>query len=272
MNGTNEAPNASGGPYGAFAYVYDRLMADMPYGEWLGWLDAYWASHGGRPRDVVDLGCGTGTIAIPLAQEGSNVRGVDLSADMIEVARRKEAAVRAELAVPGELAWTVGDMREWTPPAPVDAVVSLCDCLNYLTEERDVARAFRSVWTSLKPGGTFLFDMHHPNQLDAYMANEPFCHDDEEASYIWTCELDEKTSTIAHRVTFFVRGDDGRYARAVETHRQRVYAEAAIRRLLAEAGFVRVESFADFTFEPVDDDETTRMFFAATRGEAGVRA
>ncbi|HZG74382.1 MAG TPA: class I SAM-dependent methyltransferase [Paenibacillus sp.] len=265
MRNGNEAPHRSGGPYGAFAYVYDRLMADMPYGEWLGWLDAYWTAHGGRPGRIVDLGCGTGTIAIPLAQNGSNVTGVDLSADMIEVARRKEAAIRAELAVPGSLEWTVGDMREWTAPEPADAVVSLCDCLNYLTEEADVARAFRAAWSSLKPGGRFLFDMHHPNQLDAYMANEPFCYDDEEASYIWTCELDEATSTISHRLTFFVRGDDGRYSRSVETHRQRVYEESTIRRLLAEAGFGGVESYADFSFEPVDDDETTRMFFAATK-------
>jgi SAM-dependent methyltransferase len=265
MTKTNEAPHASGGPYGAFAYVYDRLMADMPYGEWLGWLDAYWTARGGRPSDVVDLGCGTGTLAIPLAQEGSRVIGVDLSADMIEVARRKEAAVRSELAVPGQLEWVVGDMREWRSPSPVDAVVSLCDCLNYLTEEADVARAFGSAFATLKPGGVFLFDMHHSNQLDAYMANEPFCHDDDEASYIWTCELDEETSTIAHRLTFFVRGADGRYDRSIETHRQRVYSEATIRKLLADAGFAGIETYADFTFDPIDEDETTRMFFAATK-------
>ncbi len=266
MTNASAAPRGSGGPYGAFAYIYDRLMEDMPYGEWLGWLDAYWAAGGVRPERIVDLGCGTGTIAIPLAKSGLDVIGVDLSADMIEVARRKEAAVRAELAVPGKLEWAVGDMREWTAPEPVDAVVSLCDCLNYLAEEADVVRAFRAVRASLKPGGVFLFDMHHPNQLDAYMANEPFCHDDEEASYIWTCELDEATSTIAHRLTFFVRSEDGRYDRSVETHRQRVYSEATIRRLLAEAGFARIETYADFTFEPVDDDETTRMFFAAAKG------
>src|SRR5690606_37960120 len=115
--------------YGPFALVYDQLMADMPYGEWLGWLDLYWEAHGGRPSSVADLGCGTGTIAIPLAQSGIDVTGIDLSDQMIAIARGKEEAIRRETAVPGKLEWLQGDVREWSLPNPVDAAISLCDCL-----------------------------------------------------------------------------------------------------------------------------------------------
>ncbi|MCI3923192.1 class I SAM-dependent methyltransferase [Paenibacillus sp. TRM 82003] len=260
----DEAPTKPEGPYGAFAYVYDRLMADMPYGEWLGWLEAYWGTHG-RPARVADLGCGTGTIAIPLAQAGLAVTGVDLSADMIGVARQKEASMRAELSIPGSLDWQVGDMREWSPELPFDGVVSLCDCLNYLTSEADLLRAFRRAFDALRPGGTFLFDMHHANQLEEYMAHEPFCLEEEEVSYIWTCALDEDTSTITHRLAFFLQEVGDCHVKTVETHRQRAYSEETVRRLLREAGFGEIESFADFSFEPVDDDTTLRMFFAAAK-------
>lgn len=260
----DEAAAGARVPYGAFAYVYDRLMADMPYGEWLGWLEAYWEAHG-RPGRIADFGCGTGTVAIPLAQAGIDVTGVDLSADMIAVARRKEAALRAELPIPGALDWQVGDMREWRADRPCDAVVSLCDCLNYLTSEADLLEAFRRAFDALRPGGTFLFDMHHANQLEEYMAQEPFCLEEEEVSYIWTCGLDEETATITHRLAFFLQEEGDKYRRVVETHRQRAYAEETVRRLLGEAGFGSVASYADFTFEPVDDRETLRMFFAATR-------
>jgi len=251
-------------PYGVFASVYDLLMADMPYGEWLGWLEAYWAERG-RPETVVDLGCGTGTIAIPLAQAGLSVVGIDLSGDMLAVARHKEASVRSELHVPGELRWLEGDMREWTLPEPVDAAVSLCDSVNYLLTEQDVLRMFRRTYEGLKPGGALLFDAHHANRLEELAATEPFCLDEEDVSYIWTCELDEASTTIEHRVSFFLPEPDGRYVRVVETHRQRAYPEATLRRLLAEAGFAHVETYADFTFEPVDDETTLRMFFAATK-------
>jgi SAM-dependent methyltransferase len=264
MSVRDEAPQSSKEPYGAFAYVYDRLMADMPYGEWLGWLDAYWDAHG-RPSRVVDLGCGTGTIAIPLAQAGLDVTGIDLSEDMLAVARDKEASARKELQVPGRLVWRQGDMREWSPEEPVDAVVSLCDCLNYLPDEGDLLRAFRSTYEGLAPGGTFLFDVHHANQLEEYIVHEPFCLDDEDVSYIWTCALDEATTTITHRLVFFMPAEAERYARVVETHRQRAYSESTIRSLLGKAGFQSVSSFSDFTFEPVNDDSTLRMFFAARR-------
>ena len=250
--------------YGAFASVYDHLMSDMPYDDWIAWLETYWQAHG-RPSNIVDLGCGTGSIAIPLAQSGLNVTGIDLSREMIAVAREKEAAFRKEVQIPGKLAWLQGDIREWRAAEPFDAAVSLCDCLNYLLTEDDLRQAFRRTYDGLAPGGCFLFDMHHANQLDEYMMHEPFCHDDELVSYLWNCELNEQTSTITHHLVFFLPEEDGRYKRVEETHRERAYSEDTVRRLLAEAGFTRVESFADFTFEPVDDDSTLRMFFAATR-------
>lgn len=264
-----QAPSFPEGSYGTFASVYDRLMADMPYGEWLAWLDAYWTRYG-RPRAVVDLGCGTGTVAIPLAQTGMHVTGIDLSDEMIGVARRKEAACRAELHIPGTIRWVCGDMREWSLPEPVEGAVSLCDCLNYLPNEADLFAAFRRTCEGIVPGGSFLFDMHHPNQFEQWMANEPFCLDDEDVSYIWTCSPGEEAATIEHRMTFFVAAEaaSGRFDRIRETHRQRAYAAPVVLRLLAEAGFAEAEAYADFTFGPVDDATTMRMFFAARK--AGV--
>jgi SAM-dependent methyltransferase len=250
-------------PYGGFAYVYDRLMADMPYGEWLGWLEAYWGLRG-RPETVLDLGCGTGTISIPLAASGLSVIGIDISEDMLAIARHKEASARSEIGVSGAIQWVRADMRSLTLEQPVDAVISLCDCMNYLTEEADVRRAIRCVWDALKSGGSFVFDMHHSNQLEEYAANEPFCHDEEDVSYIWFCDLDHAADTVTHRLSLFIR-DGERYAKVVETHRQRAYPVSLIRRMLSETGFIDIETYADFSFESVDEESTLRIFFAARK-------
>lgn len=74
--------------YRKFAYVYDELMEDMPYPDWIRFARTAWERHG-MPRTVVDLGCGTGSITIPLVNAGFEVTGIDLSADMLAVARRK---------------------------------------------------------------------------------------------------------------------------------------------------------------------------------------
>src|SRR5690606_24132414 len=99
----------------------------------------------GKPRTVVDLGCGTGNISIPLAQSGLRVFGIDVSDDMLAVAQHKtERQLRmSSLAPGGSVCWLQQDMRVWELAEPVDSVISCCDCINYLTEEADLAETFR---------------------------------------------------------------------------------------------------------------------------------
>lgn len=74
--------------YRKFAYVYDELMQDMPYPDWLRFARQAWDQYG-MPHTVAELGCGTGSITIPLVNSGFEVAGIDLSSDMLAVARRK---------------------------------------------------------------------------------------------------------------------------------------------------------------------------------------
>src|SRR5690606_34704542 len=124
--------------YREFASVYDRLMEDMPYGEWISFARRCFELYG-MPRSVADLGCGTGNLAIPLAKSGFEVYGIDISADMLAIARSKWDAPPAR-GQGGTIRWLQQDMRDWELPDPVDAVISFCDCLNYLTAEEDVIR------------------------------------------------------------------------------------------------------------------------------------
>lgn len=74
--------------YNQFAYYYDRLMEGMPYAEWLEFLQQCWKQYG-LPQTIADLGCGTGSLALPLAQQGHEVYGIDLSEDMLAVAQQR---------------------------------------------------------------------------------------------------------------------------------------------------------------------------------------
>ncbi len=142
--------------YRQFAYVYDRLMADMPYREWLKFAEESFAKFE-KPRTIVDLGCGTGSLAIPLAQAGYQVIGIDLSEDMLSIAHDKTERLRGLTgkAFKGSVTWLHQDMREWEWSEPADCVISFCDCLNYLLEEEDWKSAFERVYAGLKPGGLF---------------------------------------------------------------------------------------------------------------------
>jgi len=251
--------------YGQFASVYDSLMEDMPYAEWLGFARASWNKYG-MPATVVDLGCGTGSLSIPLARSGFDVYGIDLSADMLSVARSKWDETPAQAIRPrtGMIRWLNQDMREWELHEPVEAVISFCDCLNYLTEETDVESAFRATFNGLKKGGVFLFDVHPPKQFVRYAEEHPFVLDEKDVAYIWTCEFEEKRCEIEHNLTIFARESDGRFIRFEETHVQRAYDPDWIEAALRRAGFSAIDRYADFELKPASE-LSERLFFAAVK-------
>ncbi|MBD2844489.1 class I SAM-dependent methyltransferase [Paenibacillus sp. IB182496] len=251
--------------YRQFASVYDRLMEDMPYPAWLRFARQVW-ERGEMPRTVADLGCGTGSIAIPLAKSGFEVFGIDLSADMLAVARSKweTSPQRAMPSSAGSIRWLQQDLRDWELPEPVDAAISFCDCINYLTEEEDVEAAFRATCRGLKPGGLFLFDAHAPSQLRRYAEEQPFVLDERDVAYIWTSELDSRRMEIEHRLTIFARESGERFIRFEEVHVQRAYEAQWLVGALRRAGFSDARCFADFELSAPDAD-AQRLFFVARR-------
>lgn len=257
--------------YTKFAYYYDRLMDNLPYTDWLRFIDSCWERYG-KPHALVDLGCGTGSLAIPLAQSGLQVTGIDLSEDMLAVAQNKSQGI-AGLNVN----WVQQDMREWELHEQVDAAVSFCDCLNYILEEAEIVQAFRQTFQGLRPGGLFIFDVHTPYLLISYAESQPFFMNEEDIAYIWTSELEDETCEICHELTLFVREDNGnsslsqdrspkepKFLRFEETHVQRGYRLDWLKRQLLELGFIDVEIFGDFRFEPVHA-ETERAFFVCRK-------
>src|SRR4051812_18158430 len=82
--------------YQQFAYLYDELMKDAPYDEWIQFLKDRCVKNNVAGTRLLDLACGTGELSIRLAQDGFQVTGVDLSEDMLAVAQAKaeDAGVR----------------------------------------------------------------------------------------------------------------------------------------------------------------------------------
>lgn len=130
-------------------------------------IDACVGTLAAGVRSAAEYGVGTGRIAVPLAQRGIEVHGIDLSPDFLAVAALSAAAAGVEV----ELAQ--GDMVSWAPPGPVDLAYSVCASLTMLPDEDAVRRTLRSMAEAVRPGGRMVVENHHPPHVVALCAQTP---------------------------------------------------------------------------------------------------
>lgn len=241
--------------FGAYADVYDALYADKDYESEVRFVTDVFSEYGVKAgAAVLDLGCGTGGHAIPLARRGYHVTGVDLSPEMVA-----QAIAKAERAlVPAE--FTVGDVRDVRLDRTFDAVVSMFAVLSYQLTDADLEAAFETVARHLAPGGLFVFDVwfgpavlsQRPEPRTKTVATS----DGGAITRVATPELDvvDQTVRVDYEISRSRAGvvlDSGR-----ESHTVRFFFVREVRRLLASAGLelLAFGPFMDLSRRPTTDD------------------
>jgi SAM-dependent methyltransferase len=101
---------------------------------------------------VLDLACGPGRYAIPLAQAGYAVTAVDRTRFLLEKARERAAQASAHVE------WLEQDMRQFVRPAAFDLAINVFTSFGYFDDEAENRQVLENIHASLKPGGTFVFD------------------------------------------------------------------------------------------------------------------
>lgn len=241
--------------YGKFSLLYDRLMKDVDYDGWAGYVAGF--IPGGA--SVLECACGTGEISIRLAKRGFSVTATDISDDMLLIAAEKQRSMGLAAR---DLRFVKMDMRRLSSHKRVDCVVSCCDGVNYLTSREDAKRFFSSAWSVLKPGGLLLFDISSRYKLSEVLGGNCFADNGKEVAYLWQNCYDVETKLVRMDLSFFVERD-GVYDRFDETHIQRAHSVREIGSWLNEAGF-EYEAYSFLTLKkPGETDE--RIQFAAIK-------
>lgn len=138
-----------------YADQYDLLYADKDYEAECDLIEDVFRKYGnGEIITILDLGCGTGNHAIPLARRGYEVTGVDISEDMLTHARAKSNG-----ACNNRPCFFQGDVRFVDLHKQFDAALMMFAVLGYQTTNEDVLAALSTVSHHLKPGGLFICDV-----------------------------------------------------------------------------------------------------------------
>lgn len=238
------------------ARVYDLLMEDAPYDQWVEFTKQMINHYKPATGSILDVGCGTGEITHRLHQEGYRMTGVDLSSDMLTVAQQKDPQSKIE--------WINQDMTTLEGLEGYDCIISYCDVLNYLDDEQKVKNAFQKLYNALDNDGLFLFDVHSINHIQNNLSGATFAEVRDDISFIWFCDPGEKENSVIHDLTFFVRNEDS-YQRFDEVHQQRGYHISDLNDWLEDAGFGLLGLFADFGEEATETGE--RLMFACKKIE-----
>lgn len=150
-----------------FAKFYDRYFGD--YAEKAApVLLNFFASKAKAPGRVLDLGCGTGRVALRFLEAGYEVTGLDLSAEMLALAEQR----CSRFLLKGKASFLRADMAGFRALGPFDLALSTYNSMNHLSSDANLKACFQSVHSSLERGGIFLFDYHTAKGLREWNYSE----------------------------------------------------------------------------------------------------
>ena len=243
--------------YHALAASYDRLTSDVDYEAIVAFYHKILEKEGICPKTAVDLACGTGSVALILAQMGYRVTGVDISEEMLTVAQQRACELDN---MPMFVCQALQEMRL---PRGVDMAVCALDGLDYILDPADCKEAIRRVYKALNPGGIFIFDVNTPEKLRA-MDGQVFLDEDDDVYCVWRGEFDEETNICSYGMDLFQRQGNV-WHRSFEEHREYAYTVEQLTDYLRSAGFTHIRVYADGKLEAPKEGEQ-RIYFSARKG------
>src|SRR5262245_3407242 len=230
-------------------------------------------------RRALDLACGTGTLALILADDGWQVLGLDRSAPMLAIARERAADAGSEIA------FVEGDMRDLNAKCKMqnvegsadisafcilhsafDLFTCTYDSLNYMLTEADLLACFAGAAAALRPGGLFFADMNTRHFLEHDWG---VCDVLERPGFVQVAQshFDPAGACSTMVLTGFAGDDECGYQRFDETHIERAYAPEVVSSLLEAAKLKREAAYDCFTFQPAHDRSQRIAWVARKPGD-----
>ncbi len=241
--------------YGFLAASYDTLTSDVNYTRWADYIEKHF-SRAGRPvRTVLDLACGTGTLACLLARRGYDMTGADISPDMLAQAADKVAELSDN---PPLLLCQSMDKLDLNDT--VDACICCLDSVNHVTRPALLRRAFERVFLFLSPGGLFLFDISTPERLRG-LDGGLFLDESEDVYCVWRSSYSPRRRVCTFGMDVF-RREGEHWLRGSEYFEEYAYTPEKLRQYLSDAGFTRIRTHGELKMRSPRPGEG-RIFFSA---------
>ncbi len=241
--------------YDLTAALYDSVGA---YREREEDVRYYLAQAAAAGSPVLELGCGTGRVLLPIARAGLAITGLDASSAMLEVCREKLAREPAE--VRARVALELADMRDFELGRSFALAMIPFRPFQHLLSVEDQLACLAAVSRHLRPGGSLVLDLFNPSLAMLVDDSKTVEWGDEPEFTTPAGERVTRRFRVARRdlltqiqdleIIYHVTAADGATRRLVEAFRMRHLFRYEVEHLLVRAGFEAVEVFCDFRGTP----------------------
>ncbi len=216
-------------PYSALAEIYEKVLSDEDYLRWADYLCSLVKTHVAGISGL-DMACGTGYFTRALKKAGFSVEGIDISADMLNVAvelSRKEGL---------GILFREGDMATVKNFAKVDFITVVNDGINYLQPEK-LEKTFRHFYSLLNKNGVLFFDISTEYKLKNVIANNVFSEDFDDFTYVWFNKICDRK--VDMDVSVFIKDGD-KYVKKEERQTEYIHSIDDITEKLKKSGYKTV--------------------------------
>jgi ubiquinone/menaquinone biosynthesis C-methylase UbiE len=239
-----EKPN-----YSVLADIYDIVMSDVDYETWADYIDEIILEHRPEAADLLELACGTGTIALSLEElDCYNIMATDASEEMIRIAQKKGVRVNSEVD------FRVMNFLNLDIDKKFDVVYMVFDSINYLHNETDILKLHKEVKNVLKPGGIFVYDFTTPRN-----SRKAIRFLNNEVKYVknkFRYRRDSSFDPVSkiHTNIFHIQKKNGEKGEMIEKfeekHQQKIYSQTEMETIIKQTDFTILHAYDGFELKP----------------------
>ena len=238
--------------YSALALVYDMVMDHVDYEGWADYILHIVEEHSFKEDTpdlhILELGCGTGLFTSELLiQTHARITAADSSSHMLEWASKRLESKSDRVRL-HQLDFETGWER-FESNGPVDVIILLYDCINYIRTEEGLTRLFEGVKGQMDAESVFVFDQSTPSNS---INNAAYFEDEgEQGGVSYTRKSAFDVDSRLHTTEFEIETPDGTFH---ENHVQRAWTRSEIQHAINDSGFMVVAAYDGFSLDEAHDE------------------
>jgi predicted TPR repeat methyltransferase len=242
-------PKETVSAYSSLASIYDFVMRHVDYVHWADHVESLIVRHNLVPASMIDVACGTASLALELTKRGYRMNGADACDEMLDVARKKVLDGGHNIGLYHRSFLELEGLDRH------DCVLSLYDSVNYLLNHEDMGRMFGYVHSIVHRGGLFIFDVCTETNSIRHFRDMRERERGDGFSYTRHSYYKEGIQFNDFKIRF---DDPDRDVQ--ELHQQRIYPLKEIEQVIEDSPFTLEAAYDGFSFRD-PSEESDRVHF-----------